>query len=196
MEISNNNQNEQLNPNSSKKSYLKFVLGFFGIVAAVFIGTPLAINIYNNYKDKHRFDDYFQAEKEYLDALKNDTYGGKTPQETYEMFVKTIKTNNILEAAKFYYGDNTVSAYKRFKKMQDDGSLENWINELPKWGNMKEVEYWDSNGKEFEYEYVQKKEELIHDLSGLDIKIPVGQRIKSIIFQQSKSANIWKIYEL
>lgn len=182
------------------KRYWKFIFGFFGIILAVFVGFPIAFNYYQDYKVKKGFEDYFQAEKGYLDALKNDTYGGKTPQETYEMFVETLKRNEILDAAKFYMRDeDRISAYKKFDKMQKDGSLAKWIAELPNWSQMKEVEYWDPDGKEFNYKYIQKEDEIVKIRDGNDFierKYPAGEYQARIIFSFNKSANIWKIYEL
>ena len=179
----------------SKKTYLKFIFGFFGIILAVFVGYPLAKYAYESYTAKKMISNYFKWEEEYKESLKNDTFGGQTPKETYEMFVETLKKGDILEVAKYYYRDeDRISAYKRFDKMQKDGSLANWIAELPDWSKMKEVEYWDPDGKEFNYERFREKEEIIDDLliKGEKIILPIGKYNRAIIFKISKSANIWK----
>lgn len=195
-------QNQQKDPEitKSKKIYWKFVLKFLGIILVVFIAFPIAFNYYQDYKVKKGFKDYFQAEKEYLEALKNDTFGGKTPQETYEKFIETLKTGNILDSAKFYfYDEEKIKAYQRFEQMQKDGSLANWIAELPNWSELKEVDYWDKDGKEFDYEYIQEKDEIVKIRDGNDFierKYPAGKYQARIIFEISRPNEIWKIYEL
>lgn len=197
-----NVQNQQKDPEitKSKKIYWKFVLKFLGIILVVFIAFPIAFNYYQDYKVKKGFKDYFQAEKEYLEALKNDTFGGKTPQETYEKFIETLKTGNILDSAKFYfYDEEKIKAYQRFEQMQKDGSLANWIAELPNWSELKEVDYWDKDGKEFDYEYIQEKDEIVKIRDGNDFierKYPAGKYQARIIFEISRPNEIWKIYEL
>lgn len=193
-------QNQQKDPEitKSKKIYWKFVLKFLGIILVVFIAFPIAFNYYQDYKVKKGFKDYFQAEKEYLEALKNDTFGGKTPQETYEKFIETLKTGNILDSAKFYfYDEEKIKAYQRFEQMQKDGSLANWIAELPNWSELKEVDYWDKDGKEFNYEYIQKEDYIFYEPGTQSTSTVVAGKYQArIIFEISRPNEIWKIYEL
>lgn len=182
-----------------KKSFWKFVFGFLGIILAVFVGYPVTKTIYDSYWADKAIKDYWKWEQEYKDALKNDTYGGKTPQETYEKFVETLKKGEILDAAKYYLRDeDRISAYKKFEKMQNEGNLTDWVAELPNWSEMKEVEYWSSTGKKFVYEKFREKEEIIDDLlmKGEKIILPAGKYQADIIFEINQSANIWKIYDL
>ncbi len=183
-----------------KKTYWKFIFGFLGIILAVFVGYPVTKTIYDSYWADKAIKDYWKWEQEYKEALKNDTYGGKTPQETYEKFVETLKKGEILDAAKYYLRDeDRITAYKKFEKMQNEGILPDWVNKLPKWSEMKEVEYWSSTGKKFVYEYIQAKDEVVKIRDGdsfIEHKYPAGKYQADIIFEINQSANIWKIYEL
>jgi len=209
--ITKNNFQNDCNPDVSKpdmnfdpdkkpkKSYWKFTLSFLAVMFVALFGYPIVKNVYYSYVAENSINDTLQMQAQYLDALKSDTFGGKTPQETYEKFVATLKNGNILDAAKFYMRDeDRISAYKKFDDMQKSGSLENWIAELPNWSVMKEVEYWDPDGKEFQYEKFREKDVVIDDLliKGEKITLPAGEYTGAIIFEINKSANIWKIYEL
>lgn len=181
-----------------KSKYWKFVLWFLVIIVAAFILYPALNYFYDSYRANKSIKDYQQWEKEYLEAQKNDTFGGKTPQETYEKFVATLKKGDILEAAKYYFDDqDRINAYKRFLKMQNDGTLSEWMANLPQWNQLKEVDYWDKDGKRFIFDYVQKEDYTFFDVA-LDKNrtIPAGKYQGYLIFQLNTLANIWKIYNL
>ena len=198
----NTEQQNQISAGKPKSKYWKFVFGFLGIIVLVLVGYPLVRDTYYSYKVNRTFKNYQEFETQYFEALRNDTYGGETPQETYEMFIDTLKKGDILNAAKFtYYTDEArIVFYKKLKKLQDEERIEEWVDELPKWEDMKEeeYEYWDKSVsiKNFEYERYRKKEEILEDpfIEGEKIILPAGEYTQAIIFMFSKSANIWKIY--
>ncbi len=192
-------QNLLQSPKPSKSKYWKFIIGFLAIVLVVFIGFPLAREFYYSLFANRAISNYFKFEKEYLAALKNDTFGGKTPQETYEMFLDTLRKGDILSAAKFYYYDeDKVRMYKKFEELQKQGKLEEWIDDQPKWKNMKEIDFWSKDGKAFEYEYTQKLDEVMKLADGkggiIEHNYPAGKYKGEYIFMLNKSANIWKVY--
>ncbi len=192
-------QNLLQSPKPSKSKYWKFIIGFLAIVLVVFIGFPLAREFYYSLFANRAISNYFKFEKEYLAALKNDTFGGKTPQETYEMFLDTLRKGDILSAAKFYSDeDGRINAYKRFNVLKENNSFDDWFYKLPSWEKYREVEYWDPNGRRFVYEKFNDKERIIDDPfeKGGKITIPPGKFEFFITFKLNKVANIWKIYEI
>ncbi len=182
-----------------KKSYWKFVLSFLAIIVALFVGYPILKTSYNNYFAQKGFDAYFSAEQDYLSALKNDKYGGKTPQETYFMYLDALKKGDISLASKYYIGiEGPPRAYKWLTRLQSKGWLEEYVSELPTdWSKMKEREYWDKDAKEFSFDYVAKTERITYEFAddtGASSTWPAGKYTGSIIFQFSKPAQIWKLY--
>ena len=193
----NTEQQNQISAGKPKSKYWKFVFGFLGIIILVLVGYPLVRDTYYSYKVNRTFKNYQEFETQYFEALRNDTYGGETPQETYEMFIDTLKKGDILNAAKYYYRDeDKISVYKRFQKKQEEDVLEQWLNDLPNWSELTEIDYWDPDGKSFEYERYRKEEKTIENplKKGEFITIPAGRYKGDIIFLINKSANIWKIY--
>src|SRR3989344_2309625 len=100
------NQNSQ-NTGNIKKTYWKFVFGFLGIVVVIGGG----FFVWNGYLSpqakeqrqmEKRYEAYMEWEKQHLDALKQDTYGGKTPEETLQMFIEALKKEDIELASKYF----------------------------------------------------------------------------------------------
>ena len=63
---------------------------------------------------------YFQnLEKNYFRAMKGDTYGGKTPQETLDLFVAALKAGDADLAAKYFALDDNLSRQKWMDRLND-----------------------------------------------------------------------------
>lgn len=73
--------------------------------------------------------DAFQAKLE--QPYKEDTYGGKTPEETWGMFLDALKKGDIELAIKYYaVGKIEGLPFDSLYKKQQNGQLEAWIKEL------------------------------------------------------------------
>ena len=126
----NNQFQQNQNIEKPKKTYWKFVAGFLGII--VVIGGGFFVwNGYLSSEAKSRrqmekqYEVYMEWEKRYLDALKQDTYGGKTPEETLKMFIDALKKEDIELASKYFIGDNQEEELRSF-----DGATDENINKV------------------------------------------------------------------
>src|SRR3990167_4021988 len=55
---------------------------------------------------------YQKVEKAYVEAMTADTYGGKTPQETLDLFVDALKKGDVELASKYFaLNDNENSEF-------------------------------------------------------------------------------------
>lgn len=172
----------------------KISLSILAVVVAILIvgGIWGFWPLYQSWRIGHA---YRMFEEGFLGILKEDTYGGKTPQETYEMFVGALKKGDLEEAGKYFYWEYQIIKQEKFEKMRDENKLEEYITSLPKWGEMTEEEYWDKDGKRYSYELFSEEEETIYDqLSKEEVTFPAGKYKVRITFQLNKQANIWKIY--
>ena len=110
----------------NKKRYFKFIAGFFGIIAGVFI--LYGIGMWGWYK----YDLWYQKEKlqkamedngtqgeiqtkkftrkDYEQAMA-DTYGGKTPQETLQLFINAVEKEDSELAIKYFVLDEKERVY-------------------------------------------------------------------------------------
>ncbi|MDD5547676.1 MAG: hypothetical protein PHN74_02145 [Candidatus Pacebacteria bacterium] len=93
-----------------RKSYLKHVIIFLAIVL-------VAGGLYwawKNYwspdaKLQKNVELYQNAVNTYEEAMRNDTYGGKTPQETLDMFIEALKKGDVDLASKYFVLESTGS---------------------------------------------------------------------------------------
>ncbi|MGB9743534.1 MAG: hypothetical protein ACPLW9_02375, partial [Minisyncoccales bacterium] len=135
-----------------------------------------------------------QFEQDYLNFLKQDTYGGKTPQETYELYVDALKKGDIDLAVRYYYWEKQEQEKERLMKLKEQGKFEDYVNSLPKWEEMKEEEYWNPEMKMYNWEKFSEEEKVYDPLINKEIIFPAGIYEASLIFWFNQHAGIWKLY--
>lgn len=95
------------NPKNSKKNFIKFAVILI-LIILLFGGSVL---IYQNYfspeaqiakEQKQNYEQYLKLKDNYDRALKEDTYGGKTPEETLQLFIDALKKEDIDLAVKYF----------------------------------------------------------------------------------------------
>ena len=59
-----------------------------------------------------------------------DTYGGKTPEETYDLFISALKNGDAELASKYFVIEDKESWNKTLSEYQKAGSLNSFIAEL------------------------------------------------------------------
>lgn len=64
------------------------------------------------YRDSRQARVYEEMERKYIKAMTEDTYGGKTPQETLDMFVAALRAGDIDLASKYFMIDENLSREK------------------------------------------------------------------------------------
>jgi len=167
-------------------------------VAVVFVaalGYVVFLNFVPDYDIWQLAQNMKKFEQGVVSGQKNDTFGGKTPEETYNLYVAALKNGDLDAASKYFYWDRQDKEKTRLDDLKSRGELEKYIDDLPKWGEMKEEEYWDKDGKQFSYNFVLGNDrvyfdELIQKTSTLE----AGSYKSTIIFEINKYSNIWKIY--
>ena len=77
-------------------------LGIFFLVLIVLLLAPKAASWYGGWKDA-RFEAKVQGvRKEIYDAAMADTYGGKTPQATLQMYIEAVEKGDYELASKYF----------------------------------------------------------------------------------------------
>lgn len=135
-------------------------------------------------------------EREIIKIYQQDTYGGKTPQETYQMYGQALQEGDIELASKYYWWKEQEK--ERLKKLKEEGRLQEYVDGLPEWKEMQEEEYWDPDGKRYTWKGFSK-ETIIEKLprgdgTFIEVVIPPGEYTREITFHLNHYANIWKIY--
>lgn len=103
----------------NKKRYFKFIAGFFGIIAGVFILSNIALwgwqkyDLWQGQKAVQKLAEGLKKiEQENYQRAMADIYGGKTPQETLWMYIDAVK-NEDFELASKYFRDPYRDEQKR-----------------------------------------------------------------------------------
>ena len=181
-------------------------LGRFALIAVIVLAILVAfVNIagpqYLKWVDRYEEAKYKKIYDQYIEAQKNDTYGGKTPEETFDLFLDALKKNDAELASKYYIIDNQAKALEELKdELQKEGDL-----------NLSLVYFTDVRGGEkvchdiekktggcnFRYIYIttEDRESLIVGTND-KIFIPKGsERTKATDLELNPYANIWKVVQ-
>lgn len=115
----------------------KFFVAIVGIVALAQL-SYLAWNNYlspqakSNREAQKAYDAYLKYINQYETAMKNDTYGGQTPQETLDMFVDALKKGDVELASKYFVlredGSRNPEILSILKTRKENGSLSEIIS--------------------------------------------------------------------
>ena len=99
-----------MEPNQKTK-FWKFVIGFLAIVLLAAGG----FFVWNKYfspqaklarQTQENYQKYLDWQAKYEKAMREDTYGGKTPEETLNMFIDALKKGDIELASKYFMLDD------------------------------------------------------------------------------------------
>lgn len=96
----------------------------FGVFLAMILVVWGGYKIWDSYfsetaKLRQAAEDYKKAEQAYIEAMTADTYGGKTPQETLDLFVAALRKGDIELASKYFLLDENLSREKWVAKLTD-----------------------------------------------------------------------------
>jgi len=137
---------QDLNSEKPKRKYWKFVAGFLGIIIIAFGGFFVWEKYFSpqakiNRETQKNYEKYLEWQKNYEKAMREDTYGGKTPEETLQMFIEALKKGDIELASKYFaLNTNEKSEYyltrkeweEGLQKIKDEGKLKEVISQLAK----------------------------------------------------------------
>ena len=97
----------------NKPRFWKFAAWFVGIVVIVLAAASLASYVSPEARrDRELQRNYLQYQKgmsEFEAAMRADTYGGKTPQETLDMFVDALKKGDVELASRYFVLNGPLS---------------------------------------------------------------------------------------
>ena len=122
-----------------------------------------------------------KGEKAYVDAMTADTYGGKTPQETLDLFVAALRAGDVDLASKYFLLDEGLSQKSHLellKEIENDGLLSAMIKDIELRAKPDTINIINDNDFKF----------VLYDDFG-----KVGARIN---MQFNRYSKIWKIESL
>ena len=156
---------EDQNPEQSKSKKIKFIVWFVILVFGVYV----LIWVYENYfsekaketkQQQKNYEKYLAWKSSYEKAMSEDTYGGKTPEETLNLFVEALKKEDLELASKYFVlnsnGERDPKWLEALQKTKEAGKLKEVIELLskakPDYENISNKEdfkfkSYDNNGK-------------------------------------------------
>ena len=166
----------------------KIILGIVIIAlgAGIYAGWPYVKGYWQYRMDVKYVKDMEQTYRE-------DTYGGQTPEETFDLFLSAVKKGDLDLASKYYRLSIQDKKKAELIKMKEDGSLvmnlNEWENIRSKWSKI------DDTTEKVIYHYtvvIPKNSKLIIDNE--EINLPEGKKIgRDVIFIKNKYSSVWKI---
>lgn len=142
-------------------------------------------SLYENWQAKRAYE-------KMMEPYYNDTYGGKTPEETYDMFIDALKKGDIELASKYFVVEKQDDWMKTLEEYKDENLLDSFVTELE---NTKKI--WEKSEKNtetttsFKYKvFIGKNAKA--SIDGQEVGIPEGDYINESVFDKYPSG-IWKI---
>ena len=121
-----------------------------------------------------------------------DTYGGKTPEETYDLFISALKKGDTDLASKYFVIEKQESWTKTLYEYKKAGTMANFVSELE---NTRKI--WTKSSKSTETSASFKYRVVIEEgtkatIDGQEVEIPSGKYVNESIFNKYPSM-VWKI---
>lgn len=175
-----------------KKITIKRIAKILIFVIVFAIALLYVLDKYNKFMYKkiaEKID--YEVRKPYLE----DRYGGKTPEETLQMFFDALRKGDVDLASKYFYL-NYQEKYKRYlSRLKENNGLQETINlweERVKNGK----KYQDEDGFSITWEAVEEKNFIATDMeTGEQIEMPAGVYLEGISLEKNENG-IWKITNL
>lgn len=156
-----------------------------GVLWFVLNGMPYINNLRANWEAKRL---QAQWEKPY----REDTYGGKTPEETYDMFLEALREGNTTLASKYFVIEKQDDWKKTLEEYGNNNLLVSFVSELEEtrkvWKKTKES---NETMVSFEYQTLIEKGSKA-TIDGQEVEIPAGNYTNESVFTKYPSG-VWKI---
>jgi len=179
-EISPSNQQKISSPKS--KRFWFVLIAFLAVI--LLIGGFVVWTSYLSPEAKSERETRLNYEKatkalsDFETAMKNDTYGGKTPQETLDMFIDALKKGDIELASKYFVRNGAGQIDSKWmeglRNLKTENKLESVINKLL----AVKLTFQDDNGALFKYYNSNGEVDVLVDMN------------------LNKYSNVWKIVSM
>lgn len=121
-----------------KTPWWKFAVGFLVIIALGIIVDAVWVQYFSPAaqeakKTQEQYAAYEQQQKSYEEAMKQDTYGGKTPEETLALFIQALEKEDVDLASKYFLIDSQLSRQKWvdfLTKIKNEGNMQRFAKDL------------------------------------------------------------------
>lgn len=167
-------------------SFIKYVLL---IIVVFYLGTVVGFNGLYFINRKQLEAQQKEWEEALLKPYMEDTYGGKTPEETLQLFIDALKKNDIELASKYFVLDKQEKNLTLLREYFIKGSIQELID------NIESAKPTSSVFKDEARYIVESTRDMEIYTEGTPLILPRGTVISTIIVE--KNANgLWKIKDI
>lgn len=137
----------------AKKTYWGIGIG---IVIAVLLGVFYWVEVREFQErqdigeDREAFYEHMEQKREGLvKAYKNDTVGGETPQETWDMFIGALEAGDTEQASKYFVVEKQEEMKKQFDAGRENGAIDEFLESyVPR---IKEGDYFENDKTKYRF---------------------------------------------
>jgi len=184
------------------KRFFRFLIIFILACVIFYLGgeagyqTKLILEQWKINKDLEQFN------KAIEEMFREDIYGGKTPEETFNLFVEALKKEDIDLAVKYIVLDaeRRERYWQEFNGMKEKGELKKYIESWPKWEDWEEVrdEYndWEERAEVWYAETLEEPMIIYDPYLKKETEIQPGTYLQQDIIFIKNINDIWKISNL
>jgi len=134
-----------------ERKYANIIVGGIVVLLAAVSGyfLWLEVGVREQSVGQNDFYEAVNAERERLiEEQKNDTQGGNTPEETWNMFIAALESGDVAEASGYFVVGKQEEMRKQFEAGMENGAVDAFLNEDV--SRITGSEYYES-GKTFEF---------------------------------------------
>ncbi len=108
------------------KKIIKIAAIIFGVFFVVYLAL-IGPELWKSYKSQKALEKF---EAEMRKPYEEDIYGGKTPEQTWSMFLDALKKGDIDLASKYYDVEHQGEARQKLESIRQENKLQEWIKNL------------------------------------------------------------------
>lgn len=185
-------QNQQENSSSLVLKHWSTVV-ILAIIATIVGWMLLNMSpIINNIKER-LFATNIEKEAKRLEELyKNDVYGGKTPEETFDLFINALKKEDINLASRYFIIQKQESWFKTFEEYKNSNIIADFVIELENSKNTWEKSITKNPNVVNFYGSTLVEKDTKVNFNGQELTVPADTYTNITRFEKYPSG-IWKI---
>ena len=184
---------------TTAKKIILWVVGVAIVIIAILYTIGVNVPRIEMWRVKKQGEIYEKQVQEELNKYKNDFDGGKTPEETLELFITALRAGDIEKASKYYeiglQQENLLDLKSQLQKNGNLSSSINYINEAREKGTKTCGVDYDGEWCMFKYVYTETAT-TTYPIKGTNQKIivPPGEKTtESVSFGMNEYTGVWKI---
>ncbi len=176
---------------------------WYGVLFLVLLASGVLWFVLNGMPYINKLQENWEAQRlqaQWEKPYREDTYGGKTPEETYDMFLDALRKGDTTLASKYFVVDEQSKWKKTLDQYKDQNLLANFVKELE---NNRKI--WTEippsgdpvfkNTTSFEYKVLVARDTTM-DFEGKKLNVPAGNYSNDTTFELNIYTKVWKISAL